>query len=94
MHRCVSSGAVVVTIMAMVSRTLTVRATSWPSCLRVLPLPNACMTRGISMVPKTLLDISANMARGTTVLVRQVPVVRLAALTVVVSKTAWTRLAM
>lgn len=59
----------------------------------MLPLPNACMTRGISMVPKTLLDISANMDRGTTELVRQVPVVNLAALTVVVRRTAWSRLA-
>lgn len=78
-HSPASSGAYRVTRTAIVNSTATVSATSPPSPALVLPVPNACMTRGMSMVPKTLLEIKAQTIRGTTDLVRQVPVVQLAA---------------
>lgn len=78
-HSPANNGAVMVTSSAIFNNKATVRATSPPSPALVLPDPSACMTRGISIVPKTLLEISAQTIRGTTELVRQVPVVQLAA---------------
>lgn len=51
------------------------------------------MTRGMSIVPNMLADSRPKTIRGTRVLVRHVPVVTLAALSVLMRKTAWTRLA-